>query len=110
MWVVALFPERFESGDVGDLTRFKTIIEAGQWLADDLLQQPCRSYTRYAASMMVLVSPRCHTGRNALLLAPTNRLCPAGLQYWELMLANRVLPLLFYGIHHHNCRLVRTYQ
>lgn len=44
--------------------------------------------------MMVLVSPRCHTGRNALLLAPTNRLCPAGLQYWELMLANRVLPLL----------------
>lgn len=70
------------------------IIEAGQWLAGDLLQQPCRSYTRPAASMMVLVSPRCHTGRNALLLAPTNRLCPAGLQYWVLMLANRVLPLL----------------
>lgn len=31
---------------------------------------------------------------NALLLATTNRLGPAGLQYWWLMLANRVWPLL----------------
>lgn len=40
-----------------------TIIEAGQWLADDLLQQPCRSYTRPAASMMVPVFPGCHAVR-----------------------------------------------
>jgi hypothetical protein len=63
-----------------------------------------------AASMMVLVSPRCHTGRIALLPAPTNRLCLARLQNSGLMLAYRVLPLLFYGFHHHICRLVRTYQ
>lgn len=41
-----------------------------------------------------LLSRGGHTGRNALLLAPTNRLCLARLQNSGLMLANRVLPLL----------------